>query len=57
MDCPKDKMNYIKMRAEKRHVISPRKTSVSAEPINRDAAFFPVISTIELRRLVAAMVD
>lgn len=50
-------MNCITTGAAKRHKISPRTASVGKEPMARDMAFSAVLSTLELRRLVAAMVD
>lgn len=53
----KDKMNYTNTGAAKRHMISPRKVPASNAPMARHSTFPAMLSTIELRRLVAAMVD
>jgi hypothetical protein len=43
--------------AAKRHTISPRKSSAGNESMDRHMTFSAMLSTLELRRLVAAMVD
>lgn len=53
----KDKMNFTNAGAVKRHTISPRKSSAGKDPMERHMAFSDVLSTRELRQLVAAMVD
>ena len=50
-------MNCIHPGAAKRHTISPRKSPAGNEPMARHMTFSAMLSTIELRRLVAAMVD
>lgn len=43
--------------AARRHTISPRDAVAGQEPMDRHTTFSAMLSTIELRRLVAAMVD
>lgn len=50
-------MNSINTGAAKRHTISPRKNPAGNESMARPMTFSTMLSTIELRRLVAAMVD
>jgi hypothetical protein len=50
-------MNCTNNGAAKRHMISPRKASASDALMARHQTSSAVLSTIELRRLVAAMVD
>lgn len=50
-------MTCINTGAAKRHMISPRKASASNATMARQTPFSAMLSTIELRRLVAEMVD
>lgn len=50
-------MNFNNTGAAKRHTISPRKAVAAQEPMDRNMTFSAMLSTIELRHLVAAMVD
>jgi hypothetical protein len=50
-------MNYMNTGATKHHTLSSRKNSASYDPMDRDSTFSAMLSTVELRRLVAAMVD
>ena len=50
-------MNYMNSGAAKRHTISPRKSSAGNQSMERHPTFSAMLSTNELRRLVAAMVD
>jgi hypothetical protein len=50
-------MTCINTGAAKRHMISPRKASVSDAPVARQTPFSAMLSTIELRRFVAEMID
>ncbi len=50
-------MNFKNTGETKRHTISPRKTLASQETMERHMSFSAMLSTIELRRLVAEMVD
>lgn len=50
-------MNSMNTGAAKRHTISPRKSSARNETMERHPTFSAMLSTLELRRLVAAMVD
>ena len=50
-------MNHINTGAAKRHTISPRKSSAGNDTMAGHMTFSAMLSTIELRRLVAAMVD
>ena len=50
-------MIYNTTGAATRHTLSPRTTAASQEPMVRHATFTAMLSTIELRRLVAEMVD
>lgn len=53
----KDKMTFMNTGGAKRHAISSRKSSAGNDPMARQTAFSAMLSTHELRRLVAAMVD
>ncbi len=50
-------MNNIDTGAVKRHIISPRKSAAGNESAARHMPLSAMLSTLELRRLVAAMVD
>lgn len=50
-------MSFNNTSAAKRHAVSPRKAVAGQEPMDRNMTFSAMLSTIELRRLVAAMVD
>lgn len=50
-------MTYNNTGAFKRHSISPRTAPASNAFLARPATFSAMLSTTELRRLVAAMVD
>ncbi|MCK9541629.1 MAG: hypothetical protein M0R03_06320 [Novosphingobium sp.] len=50
-------MNSINTGAVKRHTLSPCKSPAGTESMTRHTTFSAMLSTIELRRLVAAMVD
>ena len=50
-------MNYINTGAIQRQTISPRRMAASNVPMVRQSTFSAMLSTIELRRLVAEMVD
>lgn len=50
-------MNCMNTSAVKRHTISPRKSSDGNQSMGRHPTFSAMLSTLELRRLVAAMVD
>ncbi len=50
-------MNCNNTGASRRQMTSPSKSSVNNEPITRHMTFSAVLSPLELRRLVAAMVD
>jgi len=50
-------MNSIDKGATRRHAISPRKGPTGNFPMAPHLAAPSLLSTIELRRLVAAMVD
>ena len=50
-------MNYNNTGAAKHQTISPRKVVAPQETMQRHTAFSALLSTMELRRLVAAMVD
>lgn len=50
-------MNCTNIGAAKRHTTSLRNASASKGPMARHSSFSAVLSTNELRRLVAAMVD
>ncbi len=50
-------MNYMNSGAAKRHTISPRKNSAADESMDRNMTSTAMLSTLELRRIVAAMVD
>ena len=53
----KEKMNSIDTGASRRHAISLHKSAAGNESRARHMAFPAMLSTIELRRLVATMVD
>ncbi len=53
----KEKMTCKNNGAAKQHTISPRKAVAGQESMERHMTFSAMLSTIELRRLVAAMVD
>ncbi len=50
-------MNCMNTGAARRHTVSPRKSSAGNESMERHRVFAAMLSTLELRRLVAAMVD
>jgi hypothetical protein len=50
-------MNCMNTGAAKRHTITPRKSSAGNEPMARQMILSAMLSTLELRRLVAEMVD
>jgi len=50
-------MNCMNTGAAKRHTISPRKSPAGNTSMERHMTFSAMLSTLELRRLVAAMVD
>lgn len=50
-------MNFKNFGAAKRHTISPCNAVAGQDPLERPMTFSAMLSTIELRRLVAAMVD
>ena len=50
-------MNCMNTGAAKRHTISPRKSAAGNQSKERHPTFSAMLSTLELRRLVAAMVD
>jgi hypothetical protein len=50
-------MNSINTGAAQRHPISPRKNPAGSKPMATHIPSAAGLSTIELRRLVAAMVD
>lgn len=50
-------MNFMNTGAAKRHTISPRKNPTGNQSMERQPTFSAMLSTLELRRLVAAMVD
>lgn len=53
----KDIMNCMNAGAAKRHTISPRKSPVGNGSMERHPTLSAMLSNLELRRLVAAMVD
>ncbi|WP_395393716.1 hypothetical protein [Novosphingobium sp. BL-8A] len=53
----KDNMNYLNTGAAKLSPISLRKSSADTGSMERHSTFSAMLSTLELRRLVAAMVD
>lgn len=57
MAARKDKMNFKNTGDAKRHIISPRKAAAGQQTMERHMTFSAMLSTIELRRLVAEMVD
>ena len=50
-------MNCMNAGAARRHTISLRKRSAGNQSMERYPAFSAMLSPLELRRLVAAMVD
>lgn len=50
-------MNFKNTSAAKRHTISPRKAVASQGSMERHLTCSAMLSTTELRRLVATMVD
>lgn len=50
-------MNYMNTGTTKRHTISPRKNPAGNPSMERHPTFSAMLSPLELRRLVAAMVD
>jgi len=50
-------MKYTNTGAARHHPVSPRKGVGGNEPMERHMTFSAMLSPIELRRLVAAMVD
>jgi hypothetical protein len=50
-------MNCMNTGAARCHAISPRKSSAGNQSMERHSTFSAMLSTLELRRLVAAMVD
>jgi len=50
-------MNCMNTGATKRHTISPQKSAAGNQSMERHPTFSAMLSTLELRRLVAAMVD
>lgn len=50
-------MNCMNTGAAKRHTISPRKSSARNQSMERHPSFSAMLLTLELRQLVAAMVD
>ncbi len=50
-------MNCMNAGAAKRHTVSSRKSSAQNESTERHPIFAAILSPLELRRLVAAMVD
>lgn len=50
-------MNYLNTGAAKHRTISLRKSSAENGSMERHSTFSAMLSTLELRRLVAAMVD
>ncbi|NKJ00913.1 hypothetical protein [Novosphingobium sp. SG707] len=53
----KDKMTLMHTGAFKRHTNSPRKNSAAGETMGRYMTSTAMLSPLELRRIVAAMVD